>query len=118
MNTQTYISSIAPKCYKCMPESEALSLSGNSHTLPRRHLERRPVILSAAKDLARRTQRSCAEFTLSAANGLRACPERSEGMTARHRSSPLAGSLLSKCLGKYYKSILWYYALSDLIRGR
>ena len=29
------------------------------------------VILSAAKDLARRTQRSFAEFTLSAANGLR-----------------------------------------------
>src|SRR5260370_13062410 len=110
MNTQTYISSIATKGYKCMTKSEFLSLSGNSHILPRRHLERRPVILSAAKDLARRTQRSFAEFTLSEANGLR--------MTARHRSSPLTGSLLSKCLGKYYKSILWYYALSDLIRGR
>src|SRR5713226_6301226 len=37
--------------------------------------ERRPVTLSAAKGLARRTQRSFA--------ALRACPERSEGMTAR-----------------------------------
>src|SRR5260370_42042800 len=101
MNTQTYISSIAPKCYKCMTKSESLSLSGNSHTLPRRHLERRPVILSAAKGLARRTQRSFAEFTLSEANGLR--------MTARHHSSPLAGSVLSECLGKYAKSIVGSY---------
>src|SRR5260370_36683483 len=102
MNTQTYISSIAPKCYKCMTESEALYLIGNSHALARRHLERRPVILSAAKDLCVRRARSLAALR----------------MTARHHSSPLAGSLLSKCLGKYYKSILWYYVLSDLIRGR
>ena len=40
-----------------------------------RHLEILAVTLSAAKGLARRMQRSFAS--------LRACPERSEGMTAR-----------------------------------
>src|SRR6266516_2673396 len=40
-----------------------------------RHLEIIHVILSAAKDLTRRTPRSFA--------ALRACPERSEGMTCR-----------------------------------
>ena len=35
------------------------------------HPERSVVILSAAKDLARRTKRPFAEFTLSEANGLR-----------------------------------------------
>ncbi len=64
-----------------------------------------PVTLSAAaealseakgKGLARRTQRSCAEFTLSEANGLRACPERSEGMIAR---TPLKEFTLSEAKG-------------------
>ena len=44
------------------------------------HPERLAVILSAAKDLARRMERSFAAF--------RACPERSEGMT----------DMISKCL--------------------
>jgi hypothetical protein len=47
-----------------------------------RHLERRAVILSAAKDLFGRLARSFAALR----------------MTARHPSRPLTGSLLSKCL--------------------
>src|SRR5437588_9173990 len=56
----------------------------------RRHLEIRPVTLSAAKGLARRTKRSFA--------ALRACLERSEGMTARTPLKSTHGSLISKCL--------------------
>jgi hypothetical protein len=40
-----------------------------------------PVMLSAAKHLAADRDRPFAEFTLSVANVLRACPERSEGVT-------------------------------------
>jgi hypothetical protein len=38
----------------------------------------RPVMLSGAKHLATQRDRPFAEFTLSGANVLRACPERSE----------------------------------------
>ena len=64
-----------------------------------------PVTLSASaealseakgKGLARRRQSSFAEFILSEANGLRACPERSEGMTAR---TPLKEFTLSEAKG-------------------
>ncbi len=42
-----------------------------------------PVMLSAAKHLAAHRASPFAEFTLSGANVLRACPERSEGVTRR-----------------------------------
>ncbi len=40
-----------------------------------------PVMLSAAKHLSADRDRPFAEFTLSETNVLRACPERSEGVT-------------------------------------
>ncbi len=62
-----------------------LSLEEGSDCLQRGHLA---VILSAAKDLSVHRARPFAEFTLSGANVLRACLERSEGVTG----------IISKCL--------------------
>ncbi len=53
--------------------------------------------VNSAKGLARRAERSFAS--------LRACPERSEGMTARTLSSPLPGSLISKHLLQFCQFI-------------
>ncbi len=56
---------------------------------------RSPVMLSAAKHLAAQRDRPFAELTLSGANVLRACPERSEGVTG----------IISKCLSGSSKGI-------------
>ncbi len=54
---------------------------GQEHIDPGIRMGASPVILSVAKDLAAHRDRPFAEFTLSEMNVLRACPERSEGVT-------------------------------------
>src|SRR5258708_18739188 len=58
-----------------------------------------PVILSAAKDLARRAQRSFAALRMTARTPLKSChPEPMRCAQGKLRAGPLTGSLLSKCL--------------------
>ncbi len=64
-----------------------------------RHVERMPVTLSAAKGLARRTQRSLAALRMTARTPL----------TASHISKCLSSIVLQGFIGQsYYKVTIWH----------
>jgi hypothetical protein len=65
-----------------------------------------PVTLSAAKGLARRTERSFAS--------LRACPERSEGMTARTQLKSSHGKSYLQ-MSNYFSGVLIFFRYNAII---
>ncbi|TME08791.1 MAG: hypothetical protein E6I80_09280 [Chloroflexi bacterium] len=74
---------------------------------------RSPVMLSAAKHLAAQRDRPFAELTLSGANVLRACPERSEWGDSRGadfiiRIILLENSITEVTVGKLGREIYLY----------